>query len=517
MLEYCVGEGNSNGEYLKNFAQSNNLKIANTFFKKRKNKKWTWQSPDSKTKNEIDHVLINDIRIVVDTECISSLSFLSDHRIVKIKLKISRRNRYKNLSKSNKSTDFITPEHKKPEIKEKFKKIIKEFESNFKGDLQGKYNKLENTLKEIIESYSRFGQVTKTDEKLTTETKELITKRNKLARKSNKNSRDKIELSELSKLTKKKIRTDILNFIKNKISEIIESTWSTKKAKKTINNNKNLIIKIQNEEGELEYSRTGLVQLATNFYRDLYDRKEENSELTLNLKNIVNVESFPPILNSEIETILKNLKKNKVPGPDKINNEILSLLWSELTPVLSVIFNEIIEKETIPIQWKISEIILLYKKGDKSNINNYRPISLISNLCKVFTKIIKNRIYPQLDSMQSKEQAGFRKDYSTIDQIFIINQIIEKANEYNLNLNLLLIDFNKAFDSVNHDYLWNALYRQCLKNKEIKIIRELYREGEAYIKLDREGSKFKIKKGVKQGDPLSPNLFNCILEEIFGG
>ncbi len=82
-------------------------------------------------------------------------------------------------------------------------------------------------------------------------------------------------------------------------------------------------------------------------------------------------------------------------------------------------------------------------------------------------------------------------------------------------LYILLIDFEKAFDSVNLEYLWNALKRQGIAQKFIIMLKEMYSNTKAYIKLDKVGPKFEIEKGVKWGDPLSINLFNSVIEEIF--
>ncbi len=90
-------------------------------------------------------------------------------------------------------------------------------------------------------------------------------------------------------------------------------------------------------------------------------------------------------------------------------------------------------------------------------MENYGPISLTSNMGKIFTTVLKNRIYTQLDENQAKEQAGFRRGYSTVDNIFVINQVIEKAREYGLKVKLMFIDYKKALDSIKHSYLWQAM------------------------------------------------------------
>ena len=88
-----------------------------------------------------------------------------------------------------------------------------------------------------------------------------------------------------------------------------------------------------------------------------------------------------------------------------------------------------------------------------------------SNVNKIFTKIVKNGIYNIPDQNQGMEQAGFRKDFSTIDHIFTLDQLIEKANEYKIEMNFIFIDFSKAFDSIKHTELWQALANQGTPKK----------------------------------------------------
>mgnify|MGYP000849031079 CR=1 FL=1 len=96
---------------------------------------------------------------------------------------------------------------------------------------------------------------------------------------------------------------------------------------------------------------------------------------------------------------------------------------NQLSEPITDLFNLIMKEESSPVQWRLAEIIFLFKKGDKAEIGNYyRPISLNSNMCKIFSKIIKNRCYHQLDESQGREQAGFRKGCSTIDHLFVMNQ-----------------------------------------------------------------------------------------------
>ncbi len=112
---------------------------------------------------------------------------------------------------------------------------------------------------------------------------------------------------------------------------------------------------------------------------------------------------MPYIKISEVDKTLTILKSNRAPGPDEIENETLKLLKSIIIKPLTSIFDYILPSGVPPKQWYLSEIILLHKKGDRTDINNYRPIRLSSNISEVFMKILKQRIYNTLDAQKPVE------------------------------------------------------------------------------------------------------------------
>ena len=120
---------------------------------------------------------------------------------------------------------------------------------------------------------------------------------------------------------------------------------------------------------------------------------------------------------------MKEMKKNKAPGPDDLDINVIKEAGEPLAKELTKLYNFCLQQKRIPDVWKESELIIIHKKEDKRDMKNYRPISLLSHVYKIFTKIITKRLEKKIDEALSKDQAGFTKNYSTIDHIHTINLI----------------------------------------------------------------------------------------------
>jgi hypothetical protein len=214
-----------------------------------------------------------------------------------------------------------------------------------------------------------------------------------------------------------------------------------------------------------------------------------------------------------VEIAIGKLKSYKSPGTDQIPAELIEAggetLYSEIHRLICSIWT----KEELPQQWKESIIVPIHKKCDKTGCNNYRGISLLSTAYKILSNILLARLTPYMNEIMGDHQCGFRRNRSTVDQIFYILQILEKKWEYNGMVHQLFIDFKKAYDSVKREVLYNILIGFDIPKKLVRLIKMCLNETYSKVRIGKLLSdKLPIQNGLKQGDALSPLLFNFALE-----
>ena len=176
----------------------------------------------------------------------------------------------------------------------------------------------------------------------------------------------------------------------------------------------------------------------------------------------------------EIKKHIWLLKNNKSSGVDHILNEFLKNCPEELIIVIVKFFNIVLESGIVPNDWTIGIIKPLYKnKGDKNEVNNYRGITLLSCMGKLFTSILNARLYTYLtrENILGNEQAGFRAQHSTLDHIFALHILSKFYIDQKKPLFCAFVDYSKAFDFIDRSNMWQKLLSSNINGKVLNIIK----------------------------------------------
>ena len=149
---------------------------------------------------------------------------------------------------------------------------------------------------------------------------------------------------------------------------------------------------------------------------------------------------------------------------------------------------------------------VIHKKGDREDAGNYRPICGLPILYKLFATVLYARLAPELQKVQPLDQAGFRPNHRCEDHLMVYRVLEQRCREWGVPLYISTIDFTKAFDSIKHSAIWKSLRFYGVKPAYVRLLHR------GTVLTDKESDVFSIKRGTKQGDPLSSLLFNTVLQ-----
>ena len=215
----------------------------------------------------------------------------------------------------------------------------------------------------------------------------------------------------------------------------------------------------------------------------------------------------------ELKSTIKKLKNKKAVGTDKIANEFLKIAPDNLLLIFLNIINLNLEKGKTCISWCQGIISLIHKEGSKQDPNNYRGICIMTALMKVLCTLLNDRLsnFCLINKLINVEQIGFLKNNRTAA---VVNKYV--GDQKSKKLFTCFIDFQKAFDSVWHDGLFRKLENKGINGNFLNLIKNIYDSTSCAVKVNNKTTNFfPYKKGVQQGNPLSPLLFNLFINDIF--
>lgn len=203
-----------------------------------------------------------------------------------------------------------------------------------------------------------------------------------------------------------------------------------------------------------------------------------------------------------------------MPGIDDFSIKFYKTFWTELGPVLLAVLNQSLSDGQLPKSCRRAIITLLPKKGDLNEIKNWRPISLLCNDYKLLSKALGNRLGDVLDQIIHSDQTYCVPGRRITDNISFIRDVLDNYKGL-FDFGLISINQEKAFDRVEHNYLWNVLAAFGFSSDFISMIKVIYCDVESILKINGDlCSPFKVLKGVRQSCALSGMLYTLAIEPL---
>ena len=313
----------------------------------------------------------------------------------------------------------------------------------------------------------------------------------------------------IQKLIRKKLADEKTEKIRRVLAEFRDLKQLAAITGKPVNKS---IVEVLDHRGNPCRSKAEIAEVFATFYEELY-KSRGPAEAHQHLPG--GVPPIPTFSLEELQAALKKMRPGKSRDTSGIAAEMLKIDCPILQQMVLDLFNEVCTSHTLPPDWRKSRLVVLFKKGDPKMPGNYRPIAILSLLYKVFSRMLCARLDGTIVGQQSVDQAAYRKGFSTEDHLLSLALLLERSTEWSAEVWLGLVDFEKAFDTVEHSALWEALAELEVSPAYIGLLKTLYSNQVATVSAGIDSRAFALERGVKQGDPISPLLFLAVMEVIF--
>jgi exonuclease III len=304
------------------------------------------------------------------------------------------------------------------------------------------------------------------------------------------------------------------DFLREAPSKVISALLKNKSSQ-------NLIYTLTTLEGEILTDTKDVLEYSAAEFGKIFEKKETSEEafqkLTTNqMKKLSQQEKEKfneSLTNEEVIKAIRCLKGSSVPGKDGLTARFYHYFIQELSPILTKVLNNFIESNIAQPNFN-EGIIIVIPKGDRTSINHFdqmRPVTLLNSDYKILTHVIANRIKTVLDFLIHPDQKGYVQKRQGSEIVFNTITILKEAMENEESI--VLLDFSKAFDSVQHDFIWRCLSNFNFPMHFINTCKLISKNATSklYINKNFSGS-IRLDSGVRQGDPLAGLLFILSVE-----
>ena len=515
------------------FCMLNNLRIMNTIFNKRSNLKHTWQHPGTKRWHCIDYVLFkqSQSRKCTNVEVKRNAECWTDHRLLEADIRIRVTRKYNQIPKIKGKLDVALL---RPDTKEGYEKrlcyenTLRQQWEAAKAICQGTmYSMLEKGILSAAEAV--LPRTTRRQPDWFRDNQEqlqaFISQRDKLNSQwlRTGDTRDQEAFKNARRAVVKAVRNAKNSWFRDKADACQRAEHGDKWR---------IVLEMKAcHDGMRPARKVGVKKTDGTMcsgQHQVLERWREHFNNVLNIpssfrENIVDSLTqeptrewmrTPPTI-EEIETAMLKSKFKEAGGGNDILPEMVRcggrVLAQWLTDVVTKVWQEGGEIQA----WKDAVMVPIPKKGDLSICDNWRGISLLDVVGKVFARVMQMRLQIVAEEILPESQCGFRKGRGCTDMVFALRQLVEKLKEHRSKGFILFVDLTKAYDSVPRSVLWQMLRKIGVPEEMVCMVRSLHEGMQAVVRVENESTeKIQVNNGVRQGCTLAPTLFNLYIAAV---